>query len=110
MGTQNGHNVPFLESASLKKRKRNVMKRIRSIFPSVDTHSAFLSNMHVLQNRTGITSSLGDGYIRQLAIWHLFVGQPSFGQTGFSGIILASQSYMLCAMDWSYPVHGAIGI
>ena len=29
MGTQNGHNVPFLESASLKKRKRNVMKRIK---------------------------------------------------------------------------------
>ena len=28
MGTQNGHNVPFLESASLKKRKRNVVKRI----------------------------------------------------------------------------------
>ena len=29
MGTQNGHNVSFLESASLKKRKRNVMKRIK---------------------------------------------------------------------------------
>ena len=28
MGTQNGHNVPFLETASLKKRKRKVMKRI----------------------------------------------------------------------------------
>ena len=29
MGTQNGHNVPFLESASLEKRKRSVMKRIK---------------------------------------------------------------------------------
>ena len=26
MGTQNGHNVPFLESASLEKKKRSVMK------------------------------------------------------------------------------------
>ena len=25
MGTQNGHNVPFLESASLEKRKRSVV-------------------------------------------------------------------------------------
>ena len=32
MGTQNGHNVPFLESASLKKRKRNVMKRIKQFY------------------------------------------------------------------------------
>ena len=32
MGTQNGHNVPFLESASLKKRKRKVMKRIKKIY------------------------------------------------------------------------------
>ena len=31
MGTQNGHNVPFLESASLKKRKRKAMKRIEQI-------------------------------------------------------------------------------
>ena len=29
MGTQNGHNVPFLESASLEKRKRKAMKRIK---------------------------------------------------------------------------------
>ena len=27
MGTQNGHNVPFLESASLEKRKRSVIKQ-----------------------------------------------------------------------------------
>ena len=32
MGTQNGHNVPFLESASLKKRKRKVMKRIKQFY------------------------------------------------------------------------------
>ena len=32
MGTQNGHNVPFLESASHKKRKRNVMKRIKQFY------------------------------------------------------------------------------
>ena len=32
MGTQNGHNVPFLESASLKKRKRNVIKRIKQYY------------------------------------------------------------------------------
>ena len=32
MGTQNGHNVPFLESASLKKRKRKVVKRIKQIY------------------------------------------------------------------------------
>ena len=32
MGTQNGHNVPFLESASLKKWKRNVMKRIKQFY------------------------------------------------------------------------------
>ena len=29
MGTQNGHNVLFLESASLRKRKRKAMKRIK---------------------------------------------------------------------------------
>ena len=32
METQNGHNVPFLESASLDKRKRNVMKRIKQFY------------------------------------------------------------------------------
>ena len=32
MGTQNGHNVPFLESASLKKRKRDVMERIKQFY------------------------------------------------------------------------------
>ena len=32
MGTQNGHNVPFLESASLEKRKRSVMKRIKQFY------------------------------------------------------------------------------
>ena len=32
MGIQNCHNVPFLESASLKKRKRNVMKRIKQFY------------------------------------------------------------------------------
>ena len=32
MGTQNGHNMPFLESASLKKRKTNVMKRIKQFY------------------------------------------------------------------------------
>ena len=32
METQNGHNVPFLDSASLKKRKRNVMKRIKQFY------------------------------------------------------------------------------
>ena len=31
MGTQNGHSVPFLESASLKKWKRKAMKRIKQI-------------------------------------------------------------------------------
>ena len=31
MGTQNGHNVPFLESASLKKWKRKAMK-IKQIY------------------------------------------------------------------------------
>ena len=31
MGTQNGHNVPFLESASLRKRKRKAIKRIKQI-------------------------------------------------------------------------------
>ena len=31
MGTQNGHNVPFLESASLKKRKSKAIKRIKQI-------------------------------------------------------------------------------
>ena len=29
MGTENGHIVPFLESASLRKRKRKAMKRIK---------------------------------------------------------------------------------
>ena len=29
MGTQNGHNVHFLESASLEKRKRSIMERIK---------------------------------------------------------------------------------
>ena len=32
MGTQNGHNVPFLESASLKKRKRKAVKRMKQIY------------------------------------------------------------------------------
>ena len=32
MGTQNGHNVPFLESASPRKRKRKAMKRIKQIY------------------------------------------------------------------------------
>ena len=32
MGTQNGHNVPFLESASLEKRKRSVLKRIKQFY------------------------------------------------------------------------------
>ena len=32
MGTQNGHNVPFLESASLKKTERNVMIRIKQFY------------------------------------------------------------------------------
>ena len=32
MGIQNVHNVPFLESASLKKRKRNMMKRIKQFY------------------------------------------------------------------------------
>ena len=32
MGTQNGHNVPFLKSASLKKRKIKAMKRIKQIY------------------------------------------------------------------------------
>ena len=31
MGTQNGHNVPFLESASLAKRKREAIKKIKQI-------------------------------------------------------------------------------
>ena len=31
MGTQNGHNVPFFESVSLKKRKRKAMKKIKQI-------------------------------------------------------------------------------
>ena len=35
MGTQNGHNVPFLESASHKKRKRKVMKSVRGEFLSL---------------------------------------------------------------------------
>ena len=32
MGTQNGHNAPFLESASLRKRKRKEMERIKQIY------------------------------------------------------------------------------
>ena len=32
MGTQNGHNVLFLKSASLKERKRKAMKRIKQIY------------------------------------------------------------------------------
>ena len=32
MEAQNGHNVPFLKSASLKKRKRKAMKRIKQIY------------------------------------------------------------------------------
>ena len=32
MGTQNGHNVTSLESASLKKRKRKAMERIKQIY------------------------------------------------------------------------------
>ena len=35
MGTQNGHNVPFLKSASLKERKRKVMKRIKHVYKQV---------------------------------------------------------------------------
>ena len=31
MRTQNGHNVPFLESVALTKRKRKAMKRIKRI-------------------------------------------------------------------------------
>ena len=31
MGTQNGHNVPFLKSVSLKKRKRKALKRVKQI-------------------------------------------------------------------------------
>ena len=31
MGTQNGHIVPFLDSVSLKKRKRKAMTRIKQI-------------------------------------------------------------------------------
>ena len=29
MGTQNGHNVPFLKSASLRNKKRKAMERIK---------------------------------------------------------------------------------
>ena len=32
MGPQNWHNVPFLKSASLRKRKRKAMKRIKQIY------------------------------------------------------------------------------
>ena len=32
MGAQSRHNVPFLEFASLKKRKGKVMKRIKQIY------------------------------------------------------------------------------
>ena len=32
MRTKNGHNVPFVESASLKKRKRKAMRRIKLIY------------------------------------------------------------------------------
>ena len=32
MGTQNGQNVPFLESESLEKRKGKAMKRIKQIY------------------------------------------------------------------------------
>ena len=32
MGTQNGHNVPFLWSASLKKWKRKALKRIKQVY------------------------------------------------------------------------------
>ena len=32
MGTQNGHKVPFLQSASIRKRKRKAMKRIKQIY------------------------------------------------------------------------------
>ena len=32
MGTQNGHNVSFLKSASLRTRKRKAMKRIKLIY------------------------------------------------------------------------------
>ena len=32
MGTQNGHNVAFLESASLRKRKRKAAKNIKQIY------------------------------------------------------------------------------
>ena len=32
MGIQNGPNVPFLKSASLEKRKRNVMRRIKQFY------------------------------------------------------------------------------
>ena len=32
MGTHNGHTVPFFESASLKKRKRKAMKRIKQVY------------------------------------------------------------------------------
>ena len=31
MGTQNGHNAPFLESASLKKKKSKAMRRLKQI-------------------------------------------------------------------------------
>ena len=32
MGTQNGHDVPFLESATLRKRKRKSVKRIKLFY------------------------------------------------------------------------------
>ena len=35
MGTQNGHNVPFLEFASFRKRKRKAMKRIKQFIKSI---------------------------------------------------------------------------
>ena len=31
MGTQSGHNVPFIKSVSLKKKKRKAMERIKQI-------------------------------------------------------------------------------
>ena len=43
MGTQNGHNVPFLKSGSLRERKRKAIKRIKQIYKSSENGNKKIS-------------------------------------------------------------------
>ena len=81
MGTQNGYNVSFVESASLRKRKRKAMKRIKQIYKiskksNKKNHAIniFSSSQSRIENHTQKFSSSAYGRIApSFKIWPSFL-------------------------------------